>query len=305
MNNNKCFLCDLLEFSKTKSIKSLFEIELLKDFEKKIFIKKNCNAYTHPNLNLTERKAKNSSERSKNLVIFGIDESNEILNGLEYNNDKQKVKNLLTLFNLDLSNKIVEIKRLERRKYDSTPRPLLVKLVDYETRTTILKKAKSLKGMFVHKNIAISPDYSKAKRFKIKLMIKARVELNKQLRDEMPNANHYFSIKNGQITMVNKQVESKNSTKPNDVFNKSINTQTERLEKRIKELTSQLTLIERENEQMNVQLNEIELKIDNVANINTISEKQFLIMLDNVMTTLQSEMVTNIHENIKNYQLKT
>ena len=58
MTNTKCFLCDLLDLSKTRNIKTLFEIEKLSDFESNLIIKKKYNACTQLNSTMLDFKSK-------------------------------------------------------------------------------------------------------------------------------------------------------------------------------------------------------------------------------------------------------
>ena len=120
----------------------------------------------------------------------------------------------------------------------------MIKLFN-DTKTTILEKEKCLKNVEEFKNVSISPDYSKAKRLKIKLLIKTRIELNKQLRAESPNANYYFSIKDGRIIMINKH---------NSAPHKTENVKTTNIES----LTRKIT------EKMN-RLDTLSSKVDRVA----------------------------------------
>lgn len=217
MDNQKCLLSDLLEFSKSKNVKTSFKIETQNNFEIDFASKSKYNACTQSNLNKIETTSR-VNNRLNNLIIFGIEESNEASNELErQKNDRIKVRNLMMPFCIDSSKKVTEIKRLNS-KNDSISRPLLIKLIDYETRTYILKKAKNLKDIDQYKKIAISPDYSKAQRLKNKVLINNRIELNKQLRTETPNANYYFSISNGQIKMVKKLTETKKSIELTDII---------------------------------------------------------------------------------------
>ena len=238
MNSNKCFLCDLLTFSKTDNLKTLFETQTQNDFENKFTSKIKHNACTQPNSNMIE-KVSNDSNRSNNLIIFGIEEPNEALNELErQNHDKIKIRNLLVSFNLDSNKEVVEIKRLDHKKNGNSLRPILIKLIHYKTRIDILKRSKHLKDIVQYKSIAISLDYSKAKRLKIKMLIKNRIDLNKQLRDATPNANYYFSIRCGQITMISKQNEE---TKISNQYNNRQLTNLQNDYQLLKTMTNDLT----------------------------------------------------------------
>lgn len=213
MVNETCFLCDLVELSRTKSIKTLFEVKKQINFEVENSKNLKHNAYTHLNSTLNEATTKKDTKRSNNLIIFGIEEPNHLSSEVKQlqKNDIMKVKNMLLSIGIDVKQEIVEIKRIDQKR-DELNRPLLIKLLSFDTKTTILKKAKCLKNVEEFKNVSISPDYSKAKRLKIKLLIKTRIELNKQLRAESPNANYYFSIKDGRIIMINKHNSAPHKT---------------------------------------------------------------------------------------------
>ena len=217
-DRNKCFLCDLVETSRSKNLKTLFENKKNSNFDKYFLTSDNYNTYTHQNS--AKNEIKNEYIKSNNLVIFGMDESYEADNEAERQVlDKLKVENLLVSINIDASEEIVEVKRLNYRKNTILSRPLLIRFDNYYTRTIILKSAKLLKDSCVYKNIAISPDYSRFKRMKIKLLIQTKIELNRQLKDISLASNFYFSIKCGKIQMINKQMKEQNATLRSEILN--------------------------------------------------------------------------------------
>lgn len=291
MITNKCFLCNLLEVSRTRGLKSLFESKNERSAENKFETNTNHNACTEKTPTMTKQESDEDAKRSNNLIIFGIKESGHTLNESEQaDNDKTNVKMLLMSLNIE-ANKVVGIKRLESKKHGISSRPILIKFLDYESRTKCLKKAKFLKDTIDFKNIAISPDYSKSRRLKIKLLIQTRIELNEQLRKEKPNASYYFSIKAGRIVMVNKQSEEKNSI--NDTL----------LSGELKTLIHALELIREEMLPVKQFISDLDSRVTNAE----ISGKELNSIVDNVArkvveckNSIENFSLGDVSESIKN-----
>ena len=183
MENNRCYLCNLVKISQVKSLKTLFEAEKHKDLENSSIKNEKNNAYTQLNSTKIKYESTNDANRSNNLIIFGIEESSIASDELQQqNNDRWKVKIMLMSIGLNANEEISEIKRLDQKRKTLKSRPILIKLEDKNTRSSILKKAKRLKGIDQYKNLSISPGYLKAKRLTVKLLIRTRIDLNKQLR---------------------------------------------------------------------------------------------------------------------------
>ena len=116
-----------------------------------------------------------------------------------------------------------------------------------------MKNAKILKDSIIYKNIAISPDYSKSKRLKVGVLIRTRVQLNKQLKNEKPNADYYFSIRCGKIIIVNKQnkqaqlppldtnAESTVKNRLESLIDRVLSSKLEPILKRVNDLNSDVT----------------------------------------------------------------
>jgi len=281
MDNNKCFLCDMVEFSRTRSLKSLFESEMHKNTDSKFTSTIKHNTYTQLRSTLTKAESNQEANRLNNLIVFGITESSEASNEMkQLSIDKVKVKNLLMSLNVE-PNKVAEIKRLEHKKHDVNSRPILIKFVDYDSKAKTLKNAKWLKDISEFRNLAISPDYSKSKRLKIKTLIQIRIDLNKQLRNETPNASYYFSIKSGRITMINKHNESTTSK----MIAENI------LSNEIKSFEREAGLIREEMILVNQYISKLNEKVANAE----IENKNLTKMLDNVASNV-TNMLVNINE---------
>ena len=281
MDNNKCFLCDMVEFSRTRSLKSLFESEMHKNTDSKFTSTIKHNTYTQLRSTLTKAESNQEANRLNNLIVFGIKESSEASNEMkQLSIDKVKVKNLLMSLNVE-PNKVAEIKRLEHKKHDVNSRPILIKFVDYDSKAKTLKNAKWLKDISEFRNLAISPDYSKSKRLKIKTLIQIRIDLNKQLRNETPNASYYFSIKSGRITMINKHNESTTSK----MIAENI------LSNEIKSFEREAGLIREEMILVNQYISKLNEKVANAE----IENKNLTKMLDNVASNV-TNMLVNINE---------
>ena len=107
-----------------------------------------------------------------------------------------------------ISNDSIDIERLNPKRNQSEPRPILVKLNSTNLRADILKAAKLLKDQTEFKHISISPDLFKEQRLVQKKLIKMRKELNKEIKEHLPNAEFYFTIYNGKIVKRSKYRES-------------------------------------------------------------------------------------------------
>jgi hypothetical protein len=271
----------MVEFSRTRSLKSLFESEMHKNTDSKFTSTIKHNTYTQLRSTLTKAESNQEANRLNNLIVFGIKESSEASNEMkQLSIDKVKVKNLLMSLNVE-PNKVAEIKRLEHKKHDVNSRPILIKFVDYDSKAKTLKNAKWLKDISEFRNLAISPDYSKSKRLKIKTLIQIRIDLNKQLRNETPNASYYFSIKSGRITMINKHNESTTSK----MIAENI------LSNEIKSFEREAGLIREEMILVNQYISKLNEKVANAE----IENKNLTKMLDNVASNV-TNMLVNINE---------
>ncbi len=175
MNENECYLCELVKYRRTKSIRTLFNDEKSKNFENNFLNGNFHNTYINQNSIFLKTENEKADNRSNNLIIFGIDESNESANEIKRRiHDEAKIKDLLTLMGVETE--IIENRRLDQKNTQIASRPLLIKLVNYDTKSIILKKARTLRDYAQFKNVSISPDYSRFKRQKIKMLIKTRID---------------------------------------------------------------------------------------------------------------------------------
>jgi hypothetical protein len=294
----------LFERNKSKNVKNNVQAENFHDLENENHSKLKVNACTSLNSNVIELENKVASNRSNNLIIFGIKEQT---NEINHKGDKLNVEKLLMALNICFIDEILDIKRIESNKNGNKPRPILVKLKNFESRSLILKKAKQLREKDEYQNVAISPDYSREKRLKIKLLIKTRINLNKQLKVQTPDADFYFSIKCGSITMLDKKQEpiqnkdivneasikqclktvnhcsinlekekTKSATKikqhkPSKEISSTLaridnimNFKTDGFIKRIEELTSKVIVLENEREKMSSKLDHVASKLEKI-----------------------------------------
>jgi len=87
------------------------------------------------------------------------------------------------------------------------PHPILVKLKPLNgspKSSSILKAAKQISKLEKYKHISISPDLLSEQRIVQKKLVTMRKELNKELRERIPNACFYFCIYNNKIIKKNK-----------------------------------------------------------------------------------------------------
>jgi len=137
--------------------------------------------------------------------------------------DKKSVINIFNALGISVTAESFDCQRLQPKRNQTDPHPILVKLKPKENNfkaVHILKMAKKLKDLNSLSHISISPDLFKEQRMVQKKLVIIRKELNKKLREDMPDAAFYFSIYNGRIVKKSKYMEM--SEKCNDLVNNLI-----------------------------------------------------------------------------------
>jgi len=120
-------------------------------------------------------------KRAKNIVIYGVPESNQEKKEEE---DKQKICNIFKEMEVNSSN-IKFIKRLRSRD-ETKPGPILVGLSDTSERNPVLIAARKLRIKNDMKNIYVSPDMTEAQRLEDYQLRKKRNELNNSRKENEP-----------------------------------------------------------------------------------------------------------------------
>lgn len=127
-------------------------------------------------------------KRNKNVILFGLTQAATSTN----EEDKKEVIKIFNSMGIVISNESIDIERLNPKRNQSGPRPILVKLNSTNLRADILKAAKLLKDQTEFKHIS-SPDLFIEQRLVEKKLIKMRKELNKEIKEHLPNAEFYTS----------------------------------------------------------------------------------------------------------------
>ena len=105
-----------------------------------------------------ESERKEREERSENLVIYGMEESNEEEAEERKEHDKKKMAELAEEVGVEVKG-VVEVKyRAGKKNEDGRPRPMIVKVEDEETRAKLLSNARRLAGKEAWRRVFVSPD---------------------------------------------------------------------------------------------------------------------------------------------------
>ena len=136
-----------------------------------------------------------------NILIFGFNRVESLYS------DQQIVEILFNCIEINLN----FIQTIERSSDFGTATPILVKLKHKSHVFKILKAAKKLKNFNFSKNFSIAPDLLLRERILNKYLVNRRKELNKELRDSVPDANFYFDIKNKKIVKIYNQNDASES----------------------------------------------------------------------------------------------
>jgi hypothetical protein len=151
--------------------------------------------------NATINELNEREKRKKNIIIYGIPESDKVVLTEKRTEDEQKIGEILTFIGKS-DVKPVYSRRL-RSKDESKPGPILVELNDTSLRNPLLLAAKKLRTSDDHKQIYISPDLTEAER---QLDYKLRQERNKMNATLAPDSPFRYGIRGNQIQRFKKNI---------------------------------------------------------------------------------------------------
>jgi len=126
-------------------------------------------------LNDRLKEEEEKKKRSKNLLIFGVEESAGVASTESNQKDKEAINKIMNLLKI---NENLTITRLGKKKENSI-RPLLVTAKDERTKWHIISKGKMLKESEEYKKVYISPDLTQNERKNeaiLKMTLKTRRE---------------------------------------------------------------------------------------------------------------------------------
>lgn len=144
---------------------------------------------------LNERK-----KRAKNIIIYGVSESDKVSLDDKEVEIKAKVLEIFTEIGVQDIN-FENVRRL-RSKISDKPDPLLVNLADSNLQNKILISSKKLKLLPSFKNIYISPDLTDAERQQDFILRTERNKLNNALKETDP---FWYGIRGNQIQKFKKK----------------------------------------------------------------------------------------------------
>ena len=121
--------------------------------------------------------------RSKRLVLSGVPEGNTTINGVETNDDKKKVQEILKV--VDAENVGVHVKRIGKKDQgiDERPRYILMEFSNTNDRHSVKRKSEKLKDNENTKNFYMKADSTKKERAEYKRLF----QVKKRLEEEDPS----------------------------------------------------------------------------------------------------------------------
>ena len=187
------------------------------------FTQSNCNIYSSHKItrksnnfylkrSCSENKA--ISRRTNNLILFGVKESQSENRTQKEIHDRVLVQKVFK--SIGIINK-TEIVKTERLQCKSGIAPLLIELNSSDNRTNqhmVLKAARNLKYTNDYSSVSISQDLLVSERMIAKELIRLRIDLNRKLKENFPEAGYYYGIRAGKIIKLNKhQIRNVNQIK--------------------------------------------------------------------------------------------
>ena len=108
--------------------------------------------------NEMEAERKEREERSVNVVIYGLAESEEEEAERRKEDDKKKMLEMVKEIGVEVKGDMEVKFRAGKKKEDGKPRPMIVRVDDEETRQSILANARRLARKEEWKRVFVSPD---------------------------------------------------------------------------------------------------------------------------------------------------
>ena len=108
--------------------------------------------------NEMEAERKDREERSENVVVYGLAESEEEEAERRKEDDKKKMLELVKEIGVEVKGEMEVKFRAGKKKEDGRPRPMIVRVDDGETRQMILANARRLARKEDWKRVFVSPD---------------------------------------------------------------------------------------------------------------------------------------------------
>lgn len=151
--------------------------------------------------------SKPREKRDKNLILFGVGYPEETMKEATNERDKIEVLKIFSAIGFTIESDSLKVERLKPKRTQTEPHPILVRLEctsENVKATDIIRVAKNLKESTDFKHIGISLDLFVEQRMVQKKLVNMRKELNKDLRERIPDASFYYCIKNNKIVKKSK-----------------------------------------------------------------------------------------------------
>ncbi len=145
------------------------------------------------------------NKREKNVIIFGLEESNKTDVAVKKKDDLVSVGNLMEQVLMEEGD-IVRLFRLKSKKGISA---LVVEISNQENRNEFIKRSNRK-----FNKVYVNPDLTESQRNLDKQLREKCKELNKplNLNENWDNVTSYYGIRNNQVIKINEQQQSNSST---------------------------------------------------------------------------------------------
>ena len=147
-----------------------------------------------------KKEQSEKEKRSKNLVIFGLKNSEKSEPLEKAKEDEDEIIKLLSVVDEGKRSKIRRTIRL-RSNISNRPAPILIEFESVDEARRVLKNAKKLKGANEYRGVFIAEDQTFAERAAYKRLATVCKNLNDELSADSP---FMYKIRGGEVTAIDK-----------------------------------------------------------------------------------------------------
>ena len=152
-------------------------------------------------LNVVSEENKQRKKKEKNVIIFGLKESEKNSITEKKEDDMSEIEQICQV--LGVENTVEGAFRLNA-KDTNKPKPLVMVLKDRETRNKFLQAAKRLRDSNEFKSVFLGPDLTEAQRLKHKELVKIRDKKNEKMSNEEKDKK-IWCIRDNEVVQLNKR----------------------------------------------------------------------------------------------------
>jgi hypothetical protein len=152
-------------------------------------------------LNVVSEENKQRNKKEKNVIIFGLKESEKNSITEKKEDDMSEIEQICQV--LGVENTVEGAFRLNA-KYTNKPKPLVMVLKDREARNKFLQAAKRLRDSNEFKSVFLGPDLTEAQRLKHKELVKIRDKKNEKMSNEEKDKK-IWCIRDNEVVQLNKR----------------------------------------------------------------------------------------------------